>query len=282
MESRIIKILIVFLSLFVFSSCDIFEFRGFFIAYESADERFEQSMSWNEKNPYKEISVPEDDYILYVMADTHVGGTKNLELFLNEAIVSEAVAAVMAGDLTTGHAEDLELFGTFMPDENDLPVFKMVGNHDLYFDGWKTYYKLFGSSTYYFTVKTPVATDLYICLDSGSGTFGAKQIKWLEELLEDKRDNYRKCVLFTHNNLFRIRRTTSTNPNPEEIIVLMELCIKHNIDMIITGHDHRRNTVKSGNTKHVTVDALLDDYKHAGYLIMKIVKGEIDLEFINI
>ena len=171
----------------VFSACEKYEIRGFFLSYESANQRFDQSMDWNYENPFKEITVPVEDYTIYVMADCHVGGTKNLDFFLDEAIRMNAVAAVMAGDLTTGHAEDYNTFKQHLPGQEILTSFQMVGNHDLYFDGWKQFYSLFGSSSYLFTVKTPQASDLYICLDTGGGTLGSNQLDWLKDILETDR-----------------------------------------------------------------------------------------------
>ena len=158
----------------------------------------------------------------------------------------------------------------------------VVGNHDLYFDGWKQFYSLFGATTYQFTVTTPQGTDLFIGLDTGSGTLGSDQLEWLENVLKNERANYRHCILFTHNNFFRIRHTFSTNPLVEELQVLMELFIKHDVDMMVTGHDHKKNVVKFGNTTHITLDALQDDFKDAGYLKLNIAPSEVGYEFINL
>ena len=50
---------------------------------------------------------------------------------------------------------------SYYEDSVEKPVFLITGNHDLFFDGWKTFYEFFGSSTYYFTVSTPEVPDLY-------------------------------------------------------------------------------------------------------------------------
>lgn len=52
-------------------------------------------------------------------------------------------------------------------------------------------------------VNTSEASDLFICLDSGSGTLGEKQLAWLREILEKKRANSQNCFVVTHNNFFR-------------------------------------------------------------------------------
>ncbi len=282
MENRFKKIASLFLLVFIFSACDKFEMRGFVRSYESADQRFKQSMDWNFNHPYKEIAIPVDEYSIFTMADSHVGGTENLDIFLSAAITENAAATVMVGDLTTGNTRDYMTFQDHLPAQDSLPSFQIIGNHDLYFDGWKQFYSQFGSTTYLFTVATPQASDLFIGLDTGSGTLGSDQLEWLKNILEYERPHYRKCILFTHNNLFRIRHTTSTNPFVEEVHELMELCVKHEIDMVITGHDHERNEVTFGNTIHITMDALQDESKNAGYFKLTMLQGKIKYEFVDI
>lgn len=282
MELGIKKIITLLLLGVAFSACEKFEMRGFVLSYESANERFDQSMDWNYEHPFKEVVVPVDEYSIFTAADSHVGGTENLDYFIDAAIQADAVAAVMVGDITTGHVEDYKNYKLHLPSQNELISFHIIGNHDLYFDGWKQFYTQFGSTTYLFTVTTPQASDLFICLDTGSGTLGSNQLTWLKNLLESERSDYRNCIIFTHNNLFRIRHTTSTNPFVEELHVLMELCVKHRIDMVITGHDHERNVVALGNTTHITMDALQDESKNAGYFKMIIRQGNIEYEFVEL
>ncbi len=275
------KIVLLIVCILTFSACEKFEIRGFLFSYESADNRFKQSMQWNNNKPYKNINIPDDKYIMAVMADSHVGGTKNLNLFLDAAANMKAAATVMAGDLTSGHTKDYLTFYEHLSNYDDLLTFKIAGNHDLYFNGWKQFYSLFGSSTYLFTVNTSDASDLFICTDTAGGTLGKEQFKWLTDILQTERPKYRYCIIFTHNNLFRIRHTASTNPFVEEIRALAELSIKHQVDMIIAGHDHTRNVVKLGNTTYITLDALADTYKDAGYLKLKI-GNLIEYEFIGL
>jgi hypothetical protein len=157
----------------------------------------------------------------------------------------------------------------------------MVGNHDLWFNGWNQFYSRFGSSTYIFTIETPAAKDLFICLDTGSGTLGKKQMDWLKEILQTSRNEYRYCILFTHNNMFRNRHTSSTNPLVEELHVLIELFTIHKVDMIITAHDHIKYEEKFGNTIYITMDALEDGLDYSGYFKLNMIDGNIDYEFIN-
>ncbi|HDR68078.1 MAG TPA: metallophosphoesterase [Bacteroidaceae bacterium] len=274
-------ILILFFTLFL-PACEKMEIRGFIVSYETADQRFEQSIEWNNHNGFREITTDRDNYLLYSMGDSHVGGTANLDLFFREAQNEDPVAAVMVGDLTNGHEANYIAFREHLPDKDSLLTFPIAGNHDIYFGGWKHYHSIFGSSTYTFIINTPAASDLFICLDSGGGTLGTRQLDWLGNLLETTRNDYRYCIIFTHNNLFRLRPTTSTNPFVEEIHVLLDLFLRYNVDMVVTAHDHKRNTGILGNTTHIIMDALSDEYDHAGYMKIFINTAAIEYVFVNL
>jgi predicted phosphodiesterase len=252
------------------------------IAREPVNQRFDQGMDWNGKHPYREIIVPADDYFILSMADSHVGGTNNLDNFFNIAKTTNATAVVMVGDLTTGHLKDFTVFEHHLPPQDSLSSFLIVGNHDLYFNGWEEFFARFGSSSYLFTVKTPVASDLFICLDTGGGTLGDKQLEWLINILQTSRPNYRRCMVFTHTNLFRTRHDLNTIPLVEELRILLDLFTKHRVDMVITGHGHERDVNLFGITTYITMDALEDGLSNAGYFQIRVRNGNIEYKFENI
>lgn len=245
----------------------------------TANQRFIQSMDWNSNHSYSEIKVPADDYKILSMGDSHVGGTKNLDSFFDMARSKKATAVVMAGDLTTGKEKDYEVFEQHLETHDSIPAFLVTGNHDLFFNGWNRFYSWFGSSTYLFTVQTPAATDLFICLETGGGTLGTRQLDWLTSLLQTKRSGYRHCIVFTHNNILRTRHTDSTNPEVEEVEILLELFARYDVDMVITGHDHKHDVTIFGNTTYITMDALKDGEDNAGYFQIKTINGNISYEF---
>ena len=267
---------------FSITSCEEIDVRGMFVSYESVNNRFEQSMEWNASHPFREIIVPSDNYSILSMGDSHVGSTTNLDIFINNAKAINASAVVMVGDITTGLAEDYEIFQQHIPNQDSLPSFPIIGNHDLYFNGWDQFYSRFGSSTYLFTIKTNEATDLFICLDTGGGTLGNKQLDWLKDKLQTLRPDYRHCIVFTHNNFFRFRHTSSTNPLVEELQVLLDLFAKYHVNMVITGHDHEYNVQLFGNTTYIVMDALKDGQSNSGYLQLIIENGNIEYNFVNL
>jgi predicted phosphodiesterase len=249
---------------------------------ESANQRFILSMDWNNSHSYSKISVPSDNYSLLVMGDSHVGGTNNLDRFFNIATSMNAAAVVMAGDLTTGKAGDYDKFQQHLPLQELLPQFLIAGNHDLWGDGCNEFFTRFGTSTYYFTIDTPVATDLFICLETAGGTLGNMQLDWLRDILQNERSNYRHCIVFTHNHLIRSRHSEVSNPPIEEMQILLGLFSNYNIDLVVTAHDHKYDTVEFGNTTYVIIDPLKDGLSNAGYFEIKSRNGKPGFERIKL
>jgi 3',5'-cyclic AMP phosphodiesterase CpdA len=276
------KVIVPLLIGLIFSACNYADMGGMFVVNESVNERFEQSLEANKLNGNTELIVNVDDYNLAVMADVHIGGTENFDKAIQLVKGSNTTALVLNGDICNGNGYDYDSLEQHLPEKTDLMYFMLAGNHELYFGGWNEYYNRFGSSSYYFTVKTPVATDLYICLDTGSGTLGSKQLAWFKKLLVESRLQYRRCIVFTHNNLYRIRHTLSTNPTNEELLVLTELFAKYKVDMVVTGHDHFKNVIKLGNTTHITMNALHDGFMYAGYFQINIKEGQLSYEFVDL
>jgi hypothetical protein len=255
------------------------DLSGFLHSHDRVNTRFEQSEAWNKTHPFKILHTDSENYQLLVAADNHIGGLKNFKIFLEEAKLPENLAFVLVGDFVTGKKEDYLAFKNELPDFDEVPYFLMAGNHELYFDGWKTFYEFFGSSTYYFSVQTPTVKDLYICLDSGSGTLGNKQIAWLKNVLETERENYKNCIVFSHVNFFRGRHTRSTNPLVAELEVLMGLFADNKVNMVIMGHDHIRAVNPFGYTTYLTLDAMLDNFSKASFMKLKISEGKVGFEF---
>jgi len=278
LKNRLLLVMAISLTI---ASCE--KDMNFINPEHSVDKRFNQSMIWNGMHPYKEIVVQFDDYSLLAMGDSHVGSTNNLKSFFNTAISSGASAVMMAGDLTTGNKEDFPVLAQCLPSSDSLLSFLTVGNHDLWSsNGWDEFSTWFGTSCYLFTVKSPVANDLFICLDSGSGTLGIEQLEWFEKILQNQRQYYRYCVVFTHNNFFRFRHTETANPPIEEINKLVELFTRHHVDMLIAGHDHKRDAVIFGITTYVVMEPLKDGADNAGYLELRVKNGNIKYNFQNL
>lgn len=185
------------------------------------------------------------------------------------------------GDLGTGHKYDLETFKEMISDSALPTSFSIMGNHDLFFDSWSAFKDIFGTAVYCFIVKTPTKKDLYLCLDSASGTFGDDQIEWLKNMLKNARSKYDKCIVMTHSNFSRIHHTASTSPLTEELLEVMDLFTEYNVNLVITGHDHRNNVSSLGNTDYIILDAVRDDEKQTSYLLLQKDGSNLKYDFIK-
>lgn len=283
MANKALKILlpgIIFLCMLTGCSYDL-DVGGVISTESSANERFNESMMWNAINSPRLSGTFGHEYKMYFGGDSHVGGTENLQHLIKVANDSLAMAMVIAGDVSTGRPEDFVVLDSILTLTTKVPNCLVVGNHDLYFNGWRSFYKHFGSSTYTMEVVTADSTDLYIFLDTGGGTLGSLQLKWLQGLLETKRDQYRYVVVSTHLNFFRNRMTGSTNPLNEEIMVLLDLFDRTGVNLLISGHDHDRYIEEFGYMSYITLDAMVDGVEQASYMVLSVDEDGLEYEFVK-
>jgi hypothetical protein len=276
-ETGIVYLVIIILS------CDSCmkdaDLSGFLYSNHPVNERVKLSLEWNKVNPSKNLAINGTDYSLLIAGDSEVGGVINLDTLLSRAQSPGVAGFVIAGDITSGDPKGYEILEHELDTKNHSSAFYILGNHDLFFNGWDNYYSYFGSSTYAFTVKTSDTSDLYICLDSGNATIGSIQLAWLSDLLAKERKNHRFCIIFSHVNFFREHHTFSANPLVDEIRVLLDLFYRYSIDIVITGHDHRRSEEFFGKTHYITLDAFVDGFKEASYLRLEIKNGKLISSF---
>lgn len=259
----------------VLTACDM-DLVGFIAPTSTiTEQRFEQSMAWNMEHGYKSLNVPIDNYKFYVGTDIHTATTVNNITTFVTALRNDSNAyfGILTGDLVHQKGG----FHVLMPTLNFNPatqarndtIFATVGNHDLYFNQWEDYRTYWGTATYWFEVKTPNYQDLFISLDTGNGTLGSKQFKWLRSILETKRANYRHCIVYTHTHLFKEddSQFPTSNMPLEETFELTELMRKHNVNLFLQGHDHTREVVRYKDVLYIVVGPMLDGAKEPYYMI---------------
>jgi predicted phosphodiesterase len=269
----------IFYLLIIILSCDSCmkdaDLSGFLYSSNPVNERVKMSLEWNMVNPGKDLAIDDSDYSLLFAGDSEVGGTKNFDTLLARSSKYGVAGIVLVGDLTSGDPIGYDILVHEVETKNHGSAYFILGNHDLFFNGWDNYYSYFGSSTYAFTICTKDTSDLYICLDSGNGTIGSRQLRWLEELLKKERKNHRFCIICTHVNFFREHHTFSANPLVDELHVMMDLFFRNSVDMVIMGHDHHRSEEIFGGTHYITLDACFDGFEDASYLRLEIKNGKL-------
>lgn len=283
--------ILILLSL-VFTSCERYDFVGMFSGSSPAvNERFTVSALWNEKHPQAPIVVQDSTYSVYVATDSHVDTTNyNLSQFVSDYRSDAACPlAVHLGDLidASGHYPlFVETLST--PAATPLPYKKdtlllVCGNHDLYFGQWREFKDNFHTSCYWVeTTYNDRPLDLYIVLDSGSGTLGTKQLAWLRKLLKERsRLGYRHIIVLTHTNFYKqdASQGICSNFAMEETYELCGLMQQFGVSMVWNGHDHCREVTHYGNTTYITVDSMKDRDEQPYYMIAS-VGDQISYRFV--
>lgn len=268
------------------SSCR-FDLKGFIIPTgDGVEKRFEQSMQLNNGTGIDIVNV-EENYMFYVCTDPHINETNdNLRTFYN-SLCNDASASfgVILGDCI----DKRDKFPVYLdalentPEKHryDHKVFHILGNHDTYFNGWTEYKELIGPSVYWFETSFSSGKDLYIALDTATGTLGQKQTRWLQSFLSEKRSGYRHCFILTHSNFFYAdtSQNTSGNLNLDETMALIDLLGKHRVTLVLQGHDHYREDLVFDNVRYTVVGTIRDECKAPEYLKVNVNKGGISLDW---
>lgn len=271
---------ILTIGLLLFSCNNDLDEAGFLHSKYSVEERFEMSQNWLSQSPPKHLTTSDSTYSIFFFSDSHIGTSLEVRQMLNKADTI-ATAVMGAGDVCRGHMDSYDSLEAVINDYPSLPIFMTTGNHDLYFGNWPEFYNRFGASSYYFTITNPTGSDIFIMLDSGSGTLGASQLNWLTDLLETKRSLYRNCIIATHLNFFRDGMSIICGLPPEELYPLMNLFIEHNVNYVISGHEHKRYENKLGPTQFITLESLHDEESNSSWMELEISDDKCEYNFIS-
>ena len=254
-----------------------------------SDERFENSMAYNDTAGYKTLDIPTDEYRVYYSTDMHVDTNWNNLTAWATAHRNDPDChfAIILGDIinSINHYDEFMQGIAFDPATQaaDKPLFCTVGNHDLYYNQWSEFLKYWHTSTYYFIAKTPNCKDLFICMDSGDGTWGRKQFDWLKQLLaEADNKGYRHITIFTHTHIFKRDNTQGHTSNfaLEETYEIMDLLASHNVEWYVSGHCHSRDIADFKGVKYIIVDTMEAPEKKPGYMVATFGK-ELSYRFVE-
>ena len=284
---QVVRVLLAVLMVSAVSSCSHLDIKGLIMPTgDGVDSRFGQSSKMNADFKAAVINTAEN-YVFYVATDPHVDQTHgNLTVF-NDAFRNDAEAS----------------FGVILGDCIDIPdnlpkylealaydkarhicehlVFHVLGNHDAYFNGWEDYKELIGPSVYWFEAVFPGGKDLYMVLDTATGTLGAKQTRWLKGFLEKNRAGYRHCAVLTHTNFFYTdnSQTSSGNMPIEESFALIDFLGRQNVSLVLQGHDHYREELTYKGVNYTVVGAIADRAQAPEYLKVEVSPSGMHLDW---
>ena len=268
-------------------SCTHLDLKGLIMpTSEGVEKRFEQSKAMK-KDLKNGIVQAEESYIFYVATDTHIDQTHdNVDMF-NDALRNDTEASfgVVLGDcidVKDNLPKYLEAL-SYYPERHacNHEIFHVLGNHDLFFNGWVDFKEVIGPSVYWFEVTFDGGKDLYVSLDTATGSLGRKQTEWFKSFISDVRKDYRHCVILTHTNFFYTDTTQNTSGNMpiEESFALIDFLGKHNVSLVLQGHDHFREDLTYANVRYVVLGAIHDGIEAPEYLKIKVNADELALEW---
>ncbi len=146
---------------------------------------------------------------------------------------------------------------------SDYKVYSILGNHDLYNDGWDVWKKKIYpyTSFYKFTLNSGGAANGgfdFLFLDSGNGTLGGPQIEDLEKKL---RSSARPKIILTHYPIYAGGIFYFALGDTEERARLISDFAGGNVKYIFEGHYHPYRDFDFGPFKEADVGAYLEKKK---------------------
>ena len=147
-----------------------------------------------------------ENYSFIVVSDTHITNLNDAQRFsgIKDSLINTDLFIVVNGDITEhGGARELRYFLEAAKDIGEfaltnfgykIPLYPVIGNHDVYTDEARAWKELIGATVYRVDSS---GTSLFI-LDNASGFFGFNQLDWLERELRSAGKN---TFVFAHTNL---------------------------------------------------------------------------------
>lgn len=236
--------------------------------------RVAESLAWDEANAPVNINVAPVGYRFAVCSDVHANPGEKPQRFSAFMNGDYGEFYLMLGDLV-GKTGGMDVAYSEMAGTTGFVV---VGNHDLFFHNWEAWRQYFNTSTYYFTVTSTASKDLFIMLDSASGTLGEKQTDWLRGVFRDIRPGCDRCFVATHTNILKTdnSQTPSSNFPLEETWLLLDLFARNGVSVVFTGHDHCRDVSVFNGVTYVTLDDIKDSTPNASYLMVSVPANPAD------
>ena len=202
-------------------------------------------------------------YSFIVAADTHIkaGGTppdygERYAQLKKHLLPSDRFIAVTGDCTDLGTREQIKKFRA-ISENMGIPVYPVLGNHDIYHSGFNNWKEIIGCSVY----RIDGDTAALLILDSANGTLGAHQINWVKENLAVRKPGQNHIFVFSHMNLFTAESFASNSleqlTDIRERARLLSL-FSGKAAIVFTGHTHLRVTNRAGGVAYVSVEAFRD------------------------
>lgn len=217
------------------------------------------------------------------MGDAQIAGSgegDRLEAALSDASAKGVSFAVVAGDLSnSGRDYQFDRYLNIM-NNSGLTYYSVIGNHDIFFDGWKEYKSKIGRSIYTITADN---LQLFV-IDAANGLLGRRQLKWLEEELSNSSASH-KIVVGHYPPWVGKLSSYFKMDSEEEAAILKDILYRNNVKYMFAGHYHGFEKIQIGKTWYITsggVNHQLDLGQRAHYTILSVNGSDLSLQVVYI
>lgn len=185
--------------------------------------------------PVASVAVADPDRFSFAaIGDLHIGGggTGRLREVIQQTSALGGEFAVLLGDIVDKGDE-----GDFIAVNNEATglafqnrLLRVIGNHDVFYDGWTHWKRHFGPSHY----RVTAGNSRFFVLDTADGTIGEDQMEWLESQLAEPWTGH----------TFLCQHYPPIGPNylrlavQDEATHLMRLARTHRVTAVLAGHYH--------------------------------------------
>lgn len=200
------------------------------------ESRFRESRSLNATFPTPTVADPEH-FSFAVVGDLHItgGDASRLAKVLDGAKAEGDAFLVLLGDMADqGERSDVVAYRKAVEDAGfSQKTFYVVGNHDVFGDGWASFRDLNGPSHFTFTAGNAK----FVALDTADGSLGAEQTAWLEDELAKPRPTH--VFLVSHYlPVVPGQRTYLKLADEVEAMRLMKLALTSRVTGWLGAHYH--------------------------------------------
>lgn len=244
------RLFLPLLSAVLMLSCSV-DIMGIFIS-SYVNDRFQDSVGLQQPQP-PAIADP-SDFSFLIITDPHYVDTSLP--FVDSLIAAgyyNADFIVLAGDIVQDGRKEAYSAAVSDLSRISIPLYTIIGNHDIYFGGYEKYREYFGPTVYSFLIED----NLFIFLDSANGTLGTDQRQWLEDQL--KRTDYSKSFLFSHYGILSSGFQKFVEWSlVEEKYELIDLFDQYNVNYFFSGHLHFTESLTVRQVNYRTIANIMN------------------------
>jgi hypothetical protein len=190
-------------------------------------------------------------------------------------------ATVILGDMVvSGRAYHYYRFRRQL-DNLRTPVYPVIGNHDIKYNGRVLFTKIFGPAYYSFSL----GSNTFLFLDNATGSVDAPQMDWLETQLKNNRDQH--FYVFLHQPLFDPRPGHSYAMRDQaQAKLLQDLFNRYAVKAVFASHLHGYYPSVQGQVSYFITGGggstltSPQDYYH--YLLLHIDQDRFNVEIVKV